>query len=792
MEGRRSLLKAVIMAGGEGTRLRPLSLGSPKPMTPLLGRPVMEHIINLLKKHKITDICVTLCYKPQAVMDYFGSGDRLGVRLTWFTEEEPLGTAGSVKNCMNHIGAEDFFVISGDCVCDLDLSRLAQFHRERGAQATLGLYRHKTPLEYGLVLTSPEGRVERFVEKPGWGQVFTDQINTGIYVLSPAAMERVPKDTVWDVGKDLFPALLREGAPLCALALEGYWRDMGDCGAYLNAACDALSGKVQLDLGLPRRDGGVWSAQPLPPGLNVVPPCWVDEGVSLGKGCLIGPHAILERGSQVGQRAMVQRSILLENASAGERATLYGAILCKDASVRKGAVLNEGTVMGENSLAEEGAVLLERVKLWPGQTVPPGCRLARSITSGSQKGALRFGDSGAIRGVLGEDLGPEALLTLGSILGTEGPVGLGCSNTPGAGMLARAAAAGVAAAGGDAVIHTLESPVRGAGAAVHHGLALSLFVEESGGVVYLHLFDKNGLPLGRARERKLEHALLQGEVRRTRSGQVGRLRQSDLSQELWARELAERAGLHRPALRHPTVAVGESTPEDRALGWALAALGCKLEREWRPGIPAFRAQRGGFTLTAQDERGAVVDPGQLLALTALIEMENGCGKVAVPAGASAAVELVAAGYGGTVLRLDRDGEQAQALYAAQPWMRQGPAAAVRICSRMAVSGQKLETLVSKTPRFSSWRREVPLSSDRGRVMRALAKDQGRVPAGEGLRMRTGSGWVYLTPAARRSALRIIAEGPDLELAAELCDFFAGRTVELDRAISEQCAQDTDE
>ena len=779
------------MAGGEGTRLRPLSLGSPKPMTPLLGRPVMEHIINLLKRHGITDICVTLCYKPQAVMDYFGGGDRLGVRLTWFTEDEPLGTAGSVKNCMTHIGAEDFLVISGDCVCDLDLTALAEFHRERGAWATLGLYRHKNPLEYGLVLTGQDGRVERFVEKPGWGQVFTDQINTGIYVLSPSAMDRVPRDAVWDFGKDLFPALLRESAPLFGLPLEGYWRDMGDCGAYLDAACDALSGKVKLDLGLPKREGGVWSAGPLPAGLNLVPPCWVGEGVSLGTGCLIGPHAILERGSSVGERAMVQRSILLENAAAGERATLYGAILCRDASARKGAVLNEGAVLGENALAEEGAVLLERVKLWPGQTAPAGCRLARSVTSGNQKGALRFGDGGVIQGVLGEDLGPEALLTLGSILGKEGTVGLGCSPTPGAGMLARAAAAGAAAAGGEVLIHALGSPVQGAGAAMIHQIPASLFVEESGGTVYLHFFDKDGLPLGRARERKLEQSLLQGELRRVRGAQVGRIRQLELTQEEWAGRTAEQAKLHRPALRRLTAAVGEDTPEDRALRRALSTLGCKLEKEWHPGIIAFRAGHGGFTLTAQDERGTVLDGGQLLTLLALIEMENGGGKVAVPAGASAAVELVAAGYGGAVLRLDRDGDQARELYAAQPWLRQAPAAAVRICSRMAVSGQKLEALAAKAPRFSAWRREVSLASDRGKVMQALAREQARTPTGEGLRMRTGNGWVYLTPMARRSALRIVAEGPDLELAAELCDFYAGRAAEIDRTISEQCAQEED-
>lgn len=784
-------MKAVIMAGGEGTRLRPLSLGSPKPMTSLLGRPVMEHIINLLKGHGITDICVTLCYKPQGIMDYFGGGDRLGVRLTYFTEDEPLGTAGSVKNCMDYLGNEDFLVISGDCVCDLDLTALLRFHREREAEATLGLFHHKNPLEYGLVLTDGQGRVQRFVEKPAWGQVFTDQINTGIYVLSPAAMQRVPGGTQWDFGKDLFPALLREGAPLFGLPLEGYWCDMGDCKAYLECVCDALSGKVKLDMGLPRRQAGVWSARPIPEGQNLVPPCWIGEGVRLGQGCLIGPHAVLERGAQVGERAMVQRSVLLGNASAGSRTTLYGAVLCQNASARKGAVLNEGAVLGENALAEEEAVLLERVKLWPGQTAPAGCRLARSVTSGSQKGALRFGGSGVIQGVLGEDMGPEALLTLGSILGTEGQVGLGCSSTPGAGMLARAAAAGAAAAGAQVLTHTMSSPVQGAGAAALLQLPVSLFVEESGGTVYLHFFDKDGLPLGRAGERKLEHALLQGELRRVRGGQVGQMRQLELSREEWAGRTADTARLHRPSLRRIVAAVGDSTPEDEALRAVLSALGCRLEREWRPGIPAFHAGRGGFVLTAQDERGAVLDAGQLLALLALIEMENGSGKVAVPAGASAAVELVAAGYGGSVLRLDRDGDQARELYAAQPWLRQAPAAAARICSRMAVSGQKLEALAAKTPRFSAWRREVSLSSDRGRVMQALAREHARTPTGEGLRMRTGNGWVYLTPMARRSALRIVAEGPDLELAAELCDFYAGRAAEIDREISEQCAQQED-
>lgn len=783
-------MKAVIMAGGEGTRLRPLSLGRPKPMTPLLGRPVMEHIIRLLRDHGISDICVTLCYQPRQVMDYFGDGEKLGVRLAYFVEEEPLGTAGSVKNCVSSLGEEDFLVISGDCVCDLDLSRLISFHRERGAEATLGLYRHSAPLEYGLVVTGEDGRVEGFVEKPSWGQVVTDQVNTGVYILSPAAMARVPRGRSWDFGKDLFPAMLREGAPLYGLPLEGYWRDMGDCGAYLDCVADALSGRVRLELGLPRRGEGIWSADPLPEGVEIKAPCWIGQGVVVEPGALLGPCALLDRESVVRTGAQVSQSVLLAGASAGEKAVLDRAILCPGSAAQRGAVLSPGAVLGENALAEEGAVLLERVRLWPGQRAPEGCRLSRSVTGGSMKGVLRFGDSGAIRGVLAEDLGPEALLALGGILGAEGQVGLGCSNTPGAMMLARAAAAGVNAAGGDAFLHGLGCPVQGADLGESQGLPVSLFVEEVRGIIFLHLFDSQGLPLDRAGQRKLEHALLQGEFRRARSEQTGRLRRLDIASAQWARQTAERAALHRPALRRVTVAVGKDTPEDRALREALSALGCQLEEKWRPGIPAFRAERGGFRLTAQDERGAVVDSGQLLTLAVLIEMENGSGKVAVPAGASAAVDLVAAGYDGQVLRLDRDGDRARDLYASQPWLRCAPSAAVRICARMGVSGQRLDRLLAKTPRFSAWRREVPLSAGRGRVMRALAREQGSPLQGEGLRAHAGNGWVYLVPLARRSALRVLAEGPDMELAAELCDVYAGRAAAVDRGLSEQDVQES--
>ena len=324
------------MAGGEGTRLRPVTLGLPKPMVPLFDRPVMEHIITLLKRHGITDICVTLQYMPQVVQSWFGDGSDLGVQLTYFVEKEPLGTAGSVKNCMSHLGEEDFLVISGDAVCDLDLSAAVGFHRACRADATLVLYPHSAPLEYGLVLTDDTGRIQRFVEKPGWSQVVANTVNTGIYVLTPKAMARVPSGQSYDFGKDLFPQLLAEGAPLYGHVTAGYWCDMGDCMAYLDCAADALSEQVHLDLGLEERSPGVWSAQALPQDVTVVPPCWIGPNVTVGEGSLIGPHAVLGKGSSVGRRSLVQRSVLLENARVADQCTLYGAVLCRGAVAQNG------------------------------------------------------------------------------------------------------------------------------------------------------------------------------------------------------------------------------------------------------------------------------------------------------------------------------------------------------------------------------------------------------------------------------------------------------------------------
>ena len=247
-------MKAVIMAGGLGTRLRPVTGEHPKPMAPMLGRPIMEHIVRLLRRCGYDEICVTLRYRAGEIMAHFGDGSRFGVRMQYRIETEPRGTAGGVRGCRDFCGDEDFLVISGDAACDFDLAFLMAEHRRRGALATLALSRSSAPLRYGLAVTDGEGRIRSFVEKPSWPRVVSDLVNTGIYVLSPRALEGVPEDRPYDFGADLFPALLAAGEHLAGVAMAGYWCDIGTPAAYYRCCADALEGRLRLELPEPWRE----------------------------------------------------------------------------------------------------------------------------------------------------------------------------------------------------------------------------------------------------------------------------------------------------------------------------------------------------------------------------------------------------------------------------------------------------------------------------------------------------------------------------------------------------------
>ena len=241
-------MKAVVLAGGEGTRLRCITGGLPKPLVPLLGRSMMEHILLLLRRSGFREVCAAVRYRAEDIVAAFGDGSGLGISLCYRLEDEPLGTAGAVKNCADFYGGEDFLLISGDAACDLGLEALARRHRESGAAVTIALRRDSAPLRFGLAVCDGEGEVRGFVEKPDWPGVVSDRVNTGIYVLSPRAMAYVPEGRPFDFARDLFPLLLRRGEKIVGLETEGYWRDVGTPESYYRCCLDALEGRWKIDV----------------------------------------------------------------------------------------------------------------------------------------------------------------------------------------------------------------------------------------------------------------------------------------------------------------------------------------------------------------------------------------------------------------------------------------------------------------------------------------------------------------------------------------------------------------
>lgn len=769
-------MKAIILAGGQGTRLRPVTGEQPKPMVPLFGRPLLEHILLLLRRSGVTECAITLHHMPESIQSWFGDGSDWGMRLRYFTETEPLGTAGSVKACAGFLqGEERFLVLPGDCVCDFDLAAVCA-GQDSGALATLLLCRAADPLDYGLVRTDGDGRVLRFVEKPGWSQVFTNQVNTGIYLLRRELLDRIPEGEPCDFSLDLFPKLLEEGAFLDARLPYGYWRDAGTPAALLQIARDALDGKVKLDLSLPQRKGGVWSEEELPEDAEVLPPCWIGPGVALGSRAMVGPHTVLEQGSSVGNRAIVQGSLVL-GASIGDGAAATAAILCRGASLGRGCVLGERTVLGEDAAVEENAILHPGVKVWPGLRVPAGARLNASLTAGDSRGRLLFGEDGVLSGKIGVDLTAELMVTLGGVLGGEGKVGLGGFGGAGSRALMRAASAGITSAGGSAMLHDGTVSMSGAWFARSNGLPVSLFLEQRGEDLRIHCFDRDGLPLSRARQRRLEQALLRDAVYRAGPGQIGEERATERADQDWLSNAARSAG--SSPISPVTAVVSHNGLENRLLADALTLLGCQVEHQEQRGLPALRVSTEG-TLSAVDEQGQRIGGEQLLLLTIAILMEQGERALAVPSAAPASAEKLAEQFGGTLYRLGRDGCKGRERYAAHPALWDPVFAACLILGHMGRTGLTLARLVSTLPACSVCRTEIRLAHGRGEIMQALAE---KYPKAEhmpdGLRFTVGSGSVWISPKIRSAALAIAAEAADSEIAEELCALVREQAKELD-------------
>jgi mannose-1-phosphate guanylyltransferase/phosphomannomutase len=406
-------MKAVVMAGGFGTRMRPLTEKLPKPMAYVANRPMMEHVVRLLAKGGIQDLEVLLYFYPEKITSYFGDGSRWGVRINYIGAEADYGTAGAVKNAEELLDGT-FLVISADIITDFDLSKAIEFHREHEAAATIVLTRVPNPLQYGIILTDEDGRIDRFLEKPSWGEVFSDTINTGIYILEPEVLSLIPEKKNFDFSKNLFPAMLSRGDRLLGHIAEGYWKDVGNLSEYLNVHLDILAGKAAIEFeGKRAGTGNVWIGED-----THVEYTAELKNVVLGKNCSVSGEAVVENsvlgdGCIVEDGAVIQSSVVWPRTTIHKGARLLENIIGSDCEIRGHAFLAERAVIGDHCRIGTGAVVKANVKVWPHKVVEDGAVLSSSLIWGEKWARSLFGAYG-IYGLANLEISPEFAAKLGA------------------------------------------------------------------------------------------------------------------------------------------------------------------------------------------------------------------------------------------------------------------------------------------------------------------------------------------------------------------------------------------
>jgi mannose-1-phosphate guanylyltransferase/phosphomannomutase len=828
-------MQAVVMAGGEGSRLRPLTINRPKPMVPIVNQPCLGHIFDLLKRHGIEESFVTLQYLASVIQDSYGDGGAIGMPLRYSIEESPLGTGGSVRQLAADLDGT-FIVISGDALTDIDLSKVIEFHKERGAAVTLTLVHVPNPLEYGVVITEPDGRIRKFLEKPSWGEVFSDTINTGIYVIEPRVLERFEVGEVFDFSKDLFPRLLAEGEPLFGCIAEGYWTDIGSITEYARANADLLNGKVRVEPIGQELMPGVWTEGPveIDESARITGPVFLGEGVKIGPHTQIVGPTVLRDYVSVDVGAVIDSSIVWRNSYVGERAELHGALVGRQCALKSRVVLEEGSVIGDHSVVNDHARVRAQVKVWPDKQIESGAVVGSSLIWGAQGRRALFGRFG-VTGIVNIDLTPEFISRLGAAYASTLPVGatitMNRDQHRSSRMLKRGLMSGIVSAGVH-VADLLQAPLpigrfqtRRIGAAGGVHVRVSPFDVR---VCDVKFFDRQALDMDKAQERKVETIFFREDLRRVSYDDVGRIyeypRVGEAYSDAFLSEVAHRKEITdaKPKIvvnySHGTAAQFLPQLLNR-LGIEVVAvngivsenIGSRSFEEFQEEqrqlavlVPALGAQlgviidAGGEKVFVVDDRGRIVNDMHFLAAFVSLTVRHAPGVVAVPVYAPSSIEEIVAAHGGRVQRVRASAEAQMSLAAREHPLLVGDGvggfifprfhpsfdglfATVRLLELLIAAKQTLSEVVDETPPAHVARLQVGCPwEQKGRVMRMLAQDPqtDRTRQVDGVKHQNDGEWVVVLPDADRPLFNVYAEAPSDDRAWSLVHEYAERLERL--------------
>jgi mannose-1-phosphate guanylyltransferase / phosphomannomutase len=829
-------VKAVLMAGGEGSRLRPLTSRRPKPLAPVAGKPVMELIVELLREHGFTDVVATLHYLADEIESYFGDGESLGVRMHYVVEDTPLGTAGAVKMAHDLLADETFLIISGDALTDVDLSAVVRHHKEQGNDVTIALQRVTNPLEFGVVVTDEDGRIVRFLEKPSWGEVFSDTINTGIYVLEPGILDRMQRGKSYDFSKDLFPAMLRDGAKLGGYITDAYWTDIGNLEQYQEANYDAVSGKVKIAFPGTEVAPGVFAGE----GTKIDPAAQIEGPVILGRDVRVGAGAHIVGPAVVGDRSIIERgatvcrTVAWEDVYVGEEASLSDCTVADRNTIEKRAKVNENSVIGRGCTIGAGATVNAHLKLWPDKWVSAGAIVSMSLIYGQKWPGSLFGSTG-ISGLANLEITPEFALKLGQAFGTSLKAGQAVMTSrdthPASRVMNRCVISGLLSVG-ISVLDLRSYPLPLARYAVRvggdGGVHVRVAPDDPNSLVF-EFFDHTGIGIDKGAERKVENIFFREDFRRTPMDEVGTLDFPSRALERYTGAFVK--ALHATALRDANFRVvidyafgnasivlpgilGNLGVDQIALNAYFDAQKVRTFRNDRERhldqltsvVTSLEANLGvlidadGETLTIVDDRGRIVGRNRLMALlTLLVARAKPGARIAMPLTVPSVVERIAEQNGAEIVRTRSDRrslmalaehEGAQLSFAGgmnyelifpefQPAF-DGIYAAAKILELLAAEHRALSELVDMLPDWHIAGRIVPCPWDRkGVVMRSLHDEaahggNGKVETLDGIRLPRHNGWVLVLPDATDASVNVWAEGETDDDAARYADDVAQR------------------
>lgn len=816
------------MAGGEGTRLRPLTTNVPKPLLPVVGEPMMAHLLRLLARHGVDEAVVTVQYLAASIRSYFGTGEDFGVRLSYATESVPLGTAGSVLNARaGLLPDEPFLVVSGDALTDMDLTALVDHHRSTGASVTVALARKPNVVEFGNVITGEDGHIERFIEKPSWGQVFSDTVNTGIYVVEPFVLELIAPDQVVDWSADVFPELLAAGQPMQGFISEAYWEDVGTIDSYLSVQRDVLTGRVQAHIGGFEVAPSVWLGEDVfvDPSARLVAPCFIGPHTHVDQDCTIGPGTVLGANVVVRRGSRVVGSLLDTGVYVDTACEVQSALVGRSSEIRARVHVDQGAVIADQCVLQEEAHISPRVRVYPARTIEAGAVVSDNVVWEGQGHRSLFGPRG-VSGTVNLDITPEMVVRLGSAYASLLPKGsivtVGRDHSRAARAMNRALAGSLTASGISVRdLRVMPAPIvradtaRAASAGFY--LRTTLGQPDSLDIVIL---DTTGSDLSVPDQQRLERTLVRGDFRRAFPDEIGDIHTPH-------RVVDEYASLLHSVI--DTGAVGQSPVPlkvviDTGLGAAslvmpriLSRLGisvltvnARLDEDQptssrtsyhaamdRLGelVSTSRSDLGvrfdptGERLSLVDETGRPFDHGRaLLVMLDLVAAERRTGVVGLPTSTTRVAQSVAAYHGvgvewtamsGAALsQLARhenlifagDGRGGFIIPEVGPNV-DGIAAFVRLVGLVARTQLTLSAIDRRIPQAQMLRTSVPTPwARRGAVMRSIVEAAGTrgVDTTEGVRIEESDGaWVLAVPDQVDAVIRLWVEAPEHARAEEL-------------------------